>query len=121
MRVIQEEIFGPVACVMPFEDEADAIALANGTEFGLGSSVWTRDSARGHRVAHALDCGITWINDHHRIDPASPWGGHKSSGIGQDNGVLAYESYTKYQSIIVNLSDVLFDWYDSGARDKRLN
>ena len=81
------------------------MAIANGTEFGLATSIWTRDVARAHRVAHALQCGIAWINDHHRIDPASPWGGFKMSGIGRENGLVAYEEYTQIQNIIVNLSD----------------
>src|SRR5690606_16992471 len=67
MRIAREEIFGPVVCVMPFYTEDEAVALANGTEFGLATSIWTRDLARAHRVAHRLECGIVWINDHHRI------------------------------------------------------
>ncbi len=119
MRIAQEEIFGPVVCVIPFETEQDAIAIANGTEFGLATSIWTRDVARAHRVAHVLQCGITWINDHHRIDPASPWGGFKMSGIGRENGLVAYEDYTQIQNIIVNLSDTVFDWYADDGQAKR--
>lgn len=111
MRVAQEEIFGPVTCVIPFDDEADALRIANGTPFGLSTSIWTRDLSRGHRVAQSLECGIVWINDHHRIDPASPWGGFKLSGLGRENGIIAYEQYTELQNIIVNLSDEPFDWY----------
>ena len=119
MRIAQEEIFGPVVCVIPFETEQEAIAIANGTEFGLATSIWTRDIARAHRVAHSLHCGITWINDHHRIDPASPWGGFKMSGIGRENGIVAYEAYTQIQNIIVNLSDSTFDWYAEDGQQKR--
>jgi acyl-CoA reductase-like NAD-dependent aldehyde dehydrogenase len=119
MRIAQEEIFGPVVCVMPFDTEAEAVAIANGTEFGLATSIWTRDVARAHRVAHALHCGITWINDHHRIDPASPWGGFKMSGIGRENGLVAYEEYTQIQNIIVNLADDVFDWYADDGQAKR--
>ncbi|RUM96601.1 aldehyde dehydrogenase [Pseudaminobacter arsenicus] len=119
MRIAQEEIFGPVVCVMPFDTEEEALTAANGTEFGLATSIWTRDIARAHRVAHALQCGITWINDHHRIDPASPWGGFKMSGIGRENGLVAYEEYTQIQNIIVNLSDTLFDWYADDDQAKR--
>jgi len=119
MRIAQEEIFGPVICVIPFDTEEEAIALGNGTQFGLGASVWTKDVARAHRVTHALQCGIVWINDHHRIDPASPWGGFKMSGIGRENGLIAYEEYTQLQSVIVSLTDGVFDWYSDEGGTKR--
>jgi acyl-CoA reductase-like NAD-dependent aldehyde dehydrogenase len=111
MRIAQEEIFGPVTCTIPFDDEAHAVELANGTSFGLSASVWTRDAARAHRVAQRIDAGIVWVNDHHRIDPASPWGGFKDSGLGKENGIACYESYTRLHSVIVNLSNEPFDWY----------
>ncbi|MFG1399009.1 aldehyde dehydrogenase [Roseixanthobacter pseudopolyaromaticivorans] len=119
MRIAQEEIFGPVVCVLPFETEAEAIALANGTIFGLATSIWTRDLSRAHRVAHAMQSGIVWINDHHRIDPSSPWGGFKMSGIGRENGLIAYQEYTQIQNVIVNLSDAPFDWYAEDGVEKR--
>lgn len=111
MRIAQEEIFGPLVCVIAFDTEEEAVALANGTAYGLAASVWTRDLARAHRVAGALECGVTWINDHHRIDPASPWGGFRMSGLGRENGLVAYEDYTQIKNVIVNLSDMPFDWY----------
>ena len=119
MRVAQEEIFGPVVCVMPFDSEDEAVAIANGCEFGLAASVWTRDLSRAHRVAHRLECGIVWINDHHRIDPSSPWGGFKMSGIGRENGLVAYDEYTQVRNVIVNLSDAAFDWYAEDGLAKR--
>jgi acyl-CoA reductase-like NAD-dependent aldehyde dehydrogenase len=119
MRIAQEEIFGPVMCVIPFETEEEAVALANGTAFGLATSIWTRDLSRAHRVAHRLQSGITWINDHHRIDPCSPWGGFKMSGLGRENGLVAYEAYTQIQNIIVNLADETFDWYAEDGVEKR--
>lgn len=119
MRIAREEIFGPLVCVMAFDTEEEAVAIANGTEFGLASSVWTRELARAHRVAHRLQCGIVWINDHHRIDPASPWGGFRMSGIGRENGLVAYEEYTQIQNIVVNLSETPFDWYADDEREKR--
>ena len=91
MRIAQEEIFGPVVCVMPFDTEDEAVALANGTQFGLAAGVWSNNIARAHRVAQRIDAGIVWINDHHRIDPSSPWGGFKDSGLGKENGIVCYE------------------------------
>lgn len=119
MTIAREEIFGPVICILTFEDEEEAVALANATDFGLAASVWTRDLGRAHRVAQRLDAGIVWINDHHRIHPASPWGGVKMSGIGRENGRVAYEEYTQLQSIVVQLSDAPFDWYADDSEAKR--
>lgn len=116
MAVWQEEIFGPVSVLVPFEDEAEAVRLVNDSQFGLAASVWTQDAARGHRVADHLDVGIVWINDHHRIDPASVWGGTKSSGIGRENGIDGYLSYTQTKSVIVNTSGEDFDWFGSSKR-----
>ena len=119
MRVAQEEIFGPVVCVMPFDTEEEAVRLANATEFGLAGAIWTNDVRRAHRVVHQLEIGVVWINDHHRIDPASPWGGFKMSGIGRENGIEAYHEYTQTQNIIVNLSDEPFDWFVEDVTGKR--
>jgi acyl-CoA reductase-like NAD-dependent aldehyde dehydrogenase len=72
MRVAREEIFGPVLVVIPFGTEEEAVPMANDSPYGLGSALWTRDVARAHRVAGRLNHGIVWVNDHHRLDPASP-------------------------------------------------
>ncbi|MFI6350104.1 aldehyde dehydrogenase [Streptomyces sp. NPDC050560] len=106
-----EEVFGPLTLVVPFDDEADALRRANDAEFGLASSVWTCDIGTALRVSEGLDVGITWINDHHRIDPASPWGGSKDSGIGSENGLDAYHAYTRPKSVVINSSGQPFDWF----------
>ncbi len=121
MRIAQEEIFGPVVTVLPFRDEADAIRQANEIPFGLGAAVWTRDLTRGHRVAQAIRAGIVWLNDYHRIDPASPWGGFKLSGMGRENGAEAIRQYTEVKSIWVRLDDLPNQWYVRGSVGQRLN
>jgi acyl-CoA reductase-like NAD-dependent aldehyde dehydrogenase len=119
MRIMREEIFGPVITVESFDDEDHAVAIANASPFGLGAAVWTRDVQRAHLVAHRIQAGTVWINDHHRIDPASPWGGFKESGIGSENGVAALRDYMIQQSILVNLDRAAFDWFAPDARDLR--
>ncbi|SDU90438.1 Acyl-CoA reductase [Microlunatus sagamiharensis] len=111
MDLWREEVFGPVAVVRPFVDEDDAVRLANDAQFGLAASVWTNDLGRALRVTERLDVGIVWVNDHHRIDPASPWGGFKDSGIGSENGLEAYRGYTKAQSVIMNSRPPGTDWF----------
>lgn len=106
-RIWRAEAFGPVICVVPFDDEPDALRLANDSEFGLGAAVWTQDLAQAMRVSERVEAGICWVNTHHRNDPSSPWGGVKSaSGVGSENGVDAYRAYTKVRSTVVNFASV---------------
>ena len=81
----------------------------------------TRDIVRAHRVAAKLKCGIVWINDHHRLDPASPWGGFKQSGIGRETGIESYDQFTEPKAVTVNTSGVTVDWYRDDGQAKRLN
>ena len=121
MRIFQEEVFGPFTSVTRFHDEDEAIALANDSPFGLAGAVRTMNLVRAHRVAARLRCGIVWINDHHRLDPASPWGGVGDSGIGRESGTESFDAHFQTKSVMVRVDDQPFDWYADTAKQPRLN
>jgi acyl-CoA reductase-like NAD-dependent aldehyde dehydrogenase len=121
MRIFQEEVFGPFVSVSKFATEEEAIAMANDSAFGLAGAIRTGNVTRAHRVAARLKCGIVWINDHHRLDPASPWGGVKDSGIGRESGTESFEQHFETKSVMVRLDDAPFDWYQDTANQRRLN
>ena len=98
-RASREEIFGPVACVIPFSDEAEAIRLANDTIYGLSGSIWTRDGARALRVARAIDTGVLSVNSHSSVRVSTPFGGFKQSGMGRELGPDALEAYTDLKNV----------------------
>ena len=103
MRLAREEIFGPVLAVIPFDEEEEAIAIGNDSEFGLAAGVWTEDIRRAHRVAHRLRVGTVWINSYRTLSYAVPFGGFKGSGIGRENGVDAVLDYMETKSVWVEL------------------
>jgi phenylacetaldehyde dehydrogenase len=103
MRVVQEEIFGPVVCVMPFDDLEEVATLANDTSYGLAASIWTRDLRCAHLLAARIKAGLIWVNCHGIADPSLPFGGLRQSGWGRENGWEALEQYTEQKSVVAKL------------------
>jgi 5-carboxymethyl-2-hydroxymuconic-semialdehyde dehydrogenase len=103
MRIAQEEIFGPVACLIPFKDEADAIRLANDIEYGLSSYVWTENIGRAHRVAAAVEAGMCFVNSQNVRDLRQPFGGTKASGTGREGGTWSYEVFCEPKNVAVSM------------------
>jgi len=105
-RIFQEEIFGPVVAITPFDSEEEAIELANDVKYGLAAYVWTNDFKRAHTVAHQIESGMVWINSHNVRDLRTPFGGVKGSGLGQEGGYRSLEFYSNQQAIHLTLGDV---------------
>ena len=114
MRVLTEEVFGPVVAVTTFRDEDEAVALANGTEFGLAGSVWTKDVHRAHRVAARLRAGTVWVNAYRVVGPHVPFGGFGASGMGRENGIEAMREYTETKAVWIELTGATRDPFTLG-------
>jgi aldehyde dehydrogenase (NAD+) len=115
MRVSQEEIFGPVLAVIPFEDESEAVQIANDSAYGLAGGVWSSDNNRAIKVAEQMRTGTVWINDYHMINPRYPFGGYKQSGIGREHGEIGFNEYREIKHIHVDLggpSRARHPWWD---------
>lgn len=113
MRIVQEEIFGPVLVVQKFRDEADAVRIANNTDYGLAGGVFTNDGAKAMRVAKKLRAGTVWVNTFNLCLDESPWGGYKQSGNGRDLGTYGYEDFTEVKAITVNLNVKPTGWFSA--------
>ena len=110
-RIAREEIFGPVASVIPFDGEADAIRIANDTPYGLAGAVWTRDIYKAFRVVKSLRAGIVWVNHMQPTYVEAPWGGYKQSGYGRELGPWGLEEYLETKQVFVNLDEAPIGWY----------
>ncbi|WP_320916333.1 aldehyde dehydrogenase family protein [Enterocloster bolteae] len=111
MRVAQEEIFGPVACILKFRDEDEVIRMANDNAYGLGGAVWTRDLNRAIRISRGIETGRMWVNTYNQIPEGSPFGGYKESGIGRETHKVILEHYTQMKNIMINLSEAPSGFY----------
>jgi aldehyde dehydrogenase (NAD+) len=103
MTIAREEIFGPVASILPFDGEEEVIARANATPYGLGAGVWTRDGSRAQRVVRALRAGTVWVNTYLQVDSGMPFGGYKESGWGTDIGRQSLESYLNTKAVYIDI------------------
>ncbi len=105
MRIAQEEVFGPILSIIPFEDEDEAISIANDTLYGLAAGVWTQNMARAFRLSQKLQAGTVWINTYRAVSFTSPFGGYKHSGYGRESGLPAIDDYLQTKSVWINLAD----------------
>src|SRR2546429_1357993 len=110
-RIAREEIFGPVAAVIPFEDEKDAVKIANDSPYGLAAAVWTRDIFKAFRAVKALKAGIVWVNHMQPTYVEAPWGGYKQSGFGRELGPWGVEEYLETKQVHINLNEAPIGWY----------
>ncbi len=107
MRIAREEVFGPVLTIIPFDDDDDAVSIANDSQYGLAAGVWTKDMARAISVSNRLEAGTVWINTYRAVSFMMPFGGYKRSGLGRENGQVAIEEYLQTKSVWISLSETV--------------
>lgn len=115
MAIAQDEIFGPVLAIIPFDDDSEAIRIANATRYGLAAGIWTKDINRAHLLAKELVCGNVWVNTYRTSGPQAPFGGTKLSGYGRERGAEALQYYTRVKNTMVDLSDDVRDPFKLGT------